>query len=166
MTTIYQYTAEHNPKGASKILNKYGYKSWDKWEMNAKALTELVNLKGEQVLKDIATEHPDFDLIIKHYKAPHIVNGKTVNISEHANCDACNQANCDGDTKCQKCMANADGKPTVQTGPSSAPPQKSTVTETTVKEPSNKIMGLHTETLMNLAIIGILGVIVVKAFKS
>jgi hypothetical protein len=179
---IYQYTAKHNPQGVVNIINKYGYKASDKWEMNAELLKKVVLKHGDQVLKDIAVNHPDAKLIIQNYKAPNIIQSETVKFN---NCDACNDEafnncsgcggtcgknkdknmNADGDTNQNTANAFMDYKnntlnpPTPLSTPTQAPTPEVTPITPTV---SSSYFKINKELVLILSAIVLVGIVIHK----
>lgn len=114
--TLSQYVSKHNPQGAADIITKYGYKPQRSQATNAEILRHLINQYGQVVINDLATVHPDFDLIVSNYQVPQVIDNKTKVIeSQHANCSGCQSyANCNGVKNCgcqtRKRFFNADGQ--------------------------------------------------------
>ncbi len=99
MISLYQYTAYNNPEGTRRIIQKYGHYPWlateraDYSKLNAQALAQLVQKYGDSARADIATIHPDFDLIVSNYQVPQIIDQKEKIIDitpKHVNACGCN----------------------------------------------------------------------------
>jgi hypothetical protein len=61
--TIFEYVALNNPNGAKNVVNKFGHKAIRRPDMLARQLADTVNRHGKQAMYEIASVHPDLDLI-------------------------------------------------------------------------------------------------------
>lgn len=107
--TLYQYVSKHNPEGAAQIIRKYGYKPHNSQYWNSEALRELVNKYGQPALDDIATVHPDYELIVRNYQVPTIIENKTktIEIPEQKSCNCGGHTNFSGPKcNCGNCQNN------------------------------------------------------------
>lgn len=89
MTTLSQYVAQHNPSGAADIIVKYGYKPQKSDATNAEILRHLINKHGQVVINDLATVHPDFDLIVSNYQVPQVIETKQIERAHQLNASGC-----------------------------------------------------------------------------
>lgn len=120
--TLSEYVSKHNPEGAAQIIEKYGYKPQRSQSQNAQILNYLINENGQVVLNDLATVHPDFDLIVSNYQVPQLIENKQQTLQlpyknacgcgEHANFNApkCNCNGCNHNKRqTSKSFSYADG---------------------------------------------------------
>jgi hypothetical protein len=78
--TLSDYVAHKNPKGASRLLKRFGYPaSHDKYEL-AENLKDLVRNRREDALVEIGKIHPDKDLVLSIYE-----DQSTIGASEQMN---------------------------------------------------------------------------------
>jgi len=75
--TMFEYIASNNPQGAEAIASSYGYtmSNITTPEDIAACLMELVDAEGEPVLRDLASIHPDKDLILENIGSAGASNG-------------------------------------------------------------------------------------------
>lgn len=66
---IYQYIAANDPVGSQAICNKYGYAIQNVQSSDdlASCLMDLVGEVGDPALTDIASIHPDLDLLVEKF---------------------------------------------------------------------------------------------------
>ena len=109
--TLSQYVAKHNPEGAADIIVKYGYKPQKSSAVNAEILRHLINKHGQVVINDLATVHPDFDLIVSNYQVPQVIEtkNKTIELPPANTCGCGGHSNFSG-PKCSCYNCNCNGR--------------------------------------------------------
>lgn len=107
--SIYVYVLKHNPEGAYDMIRKYGFAVSKDSSQNVDKLKNIVRQFGDEALSEIASIHPDRDLILSHAESLQSKDKK----SNACGGEGDEFSNCDGDKKCScSCnkKSNAEGE--------------------------------------------------------
>lgn len=109
--SIYSYVLKHNPQGAYDMLRKYGFSVSKDPSENIDKLKKIVRQFGDEALSEIASIHPDRDLILSHAESLQVKDKKSnacggegdefsnCNGDKNCSCSCSKKNNADGDTK-------------------------------------------------------------------
>ncbi len=67
-----RYIAANQPTEVNSLLRSYGYPEAEDENESAEALSFIVEENGEKGFNDVFAIHPDYNMIIEHYKENYV----------------------------------------------------------------------------------------------
>lgn len=111
--SIFVYVLKHNPEGVADMLRKYGFSVSKDPSQNVEKLKTIVRQFGDEALSEIASIHPDRELILSHANID--MDKKSSACGGDGDHEFSNCSGCGGSCGCSKKTSNAEGEQPSQT---------------------------------------------------